>query len=152
MRSPKKPGWSSSGATGPPDLRHESEDFYVGHTLDSALQALLVQARLELNFNARHDPRPAHEIDDIATDAIRKFANALPGLRRLLGPLRRELALEIRLRIVLRLGVSQKTNQHGPLCIRDAATQRNPADVSATVQKWNSRLFKSGLFSQAEST
>ena len=69
---------------GPPDLRHESEDFYVGHTLDSALQALLVQARLELNFNARHEPRPAHEIDDIATDAIRKFANALPGLRRLL--------------------------------------------------------------------
>ncbi len=32
---------------GPPDLRHESEDFYVGHTLDAALQALLVQARLE---------------------------------------------------------------------------------------------------------
>ncbi|KQW57124.1 serine O-acetyltransferase EpsC [Variovorax sp. Root411] len=69
---------------GPPDLRHESEDFYVGHTLDSALQALLAQARLELNFNARHAPRPASEIDDTATDAIRKFANALPDLRRVL--------------------------------------------------------------------
>ena len=29
---------------GPPDLRHESEDFYVGHTLDTALQALWLQA------------------------------------------------------------------------------------------------------------
>ncbi|WP_435458150.1 glycerophosphodiester phosphodiesterase family protein, partial [Variovorax sp. LT2P21] len=69
---------------GPPDLRHESEDFYVGHTLDAALQALLVQARLELNFNARHEPRPASEIDDAATEAVRRFANALPSLRRLL--------------------------------------------------------------------
>jgi len=43
-----------------------------------------VQARLELNFNARHEPRPANEIDDIATEAVRRFANALPGLRSLL--------------------------------------------------------------------
>ncbi|CAA2105544.1 serine O-acetyltransferase EpsC [Variovorax paradoxus] len=69
---------------GPPDLRHESEDFYVGHTLDSALQSLLVQARLELNYNARHEPRPSSEIDGVAADAIRQFANALPQLRRLL--------------------------------------------------------------------
>ena len=69
---------------GPPDLRHESEDFYVGHTLDSALQALLVQARLELNYNARHEPRPSSEVEAAATEAIRQFANALPGLRRLL--------------------------------------------------------------------
>ena len=69
---------------GPPDLRHESEDFYVGHTLDAALQALLAQARLELNFNARHEPRPASDIDDAATEAIREFANSLPALRRLL--------------------------------------------------------------------
>ena len=51
---------------GPPDLRHESEDFYVGHSLDSALQALLAQARLELEFNARHEPRSPGEIDDAA--------------------------------------------------------------------------------------
>ena len=44
---------------GPPDLRHESEDFYVGHTLDSALQSLWTQARLELRYNARHQPRDA---------------------------------------------------------------------------------------------
>lgn len=69
---------------GPPELRHESEDFYVGHTLSTALHALLVQARLELNYNARHEPRPASEIDQIATNAVRQFADALPGLRRLL--------------------------------------------------------------------
>ena len=31
---------------GPTDLREESEDFYVGHTLDSALNALVAQVRL----------------------------------------------------------------------------------------------------------
>ncbi|MGJ3704817.1 serine O-acetyltransferase EpsC [Variovorax sp. AFSI2.2] len=69
---------------GPPELRHDSEDFYVGHTLNTALESLRVQARLELNFNARHQPRPASEIDQAATDAVRQFASALPGLRRLL--------------------------------------------------------------------
>ncbi|MEJ7688204.1 MAG: serine O-acetyltransferase EpsC [Variovorax sp.] len=69
---------------GPPDLRHESEDFYVGHTLDSALQSLLVQARLELLYNARHEPRLPGEIDAQATAAVRDFAAALPGIRRLL--------------------------------------------------------------------
>jgi serine O-acetyltransferase len=33
---------------GPPDLRQEGEDFYVGHTLDHALNDLLEQVRLEL--------------------------------------------------------------------------------------------------------
>ncbi len=69
---------------GPTDLRHESEDFYVGHTLDAALQELLGQARLELNFNARHAAPPAHEIEAQATEAVRAFARALPALRRLL--------------------------------------------------------------------
>ncbi|MFM9923594.1 serine O-acetyltransferase EpsC [Variovorax sp. H27-G14] len=69
---------------GPPDLRHESEDFYVGYTLDAALQALLAQARLELHYNARHEPRPDSEIDGVADGAVRAFANTLPDLRRLL--------------------------------------------------------------------
>ncbi len=69
---------------GPPDLRHESEDFYVGYTLDSALQALLAQARLELRYNARHLPREAEAIDAEAEAAVREFAAALPGIRRLL--------------------------------------------------------------------
>jgi serine O-acetyltransferase len=41
---------------GPVDLREESEDFYVGHTLDVA-NALLAQARLELRYAARHSAR-----------------------------------------------------------------------------------------------
>ncbi|MDR6537710.1 serine O-acetyltransferase EpsC [Variovorax soli] len=69
---------------GPPELRHESEDFYVGHTLDSALQSLLIQARLELRYSARHQPRDAAEIDAEAQEAVRAFAAALPGIRRLL--------------------------------------------------------------------
>ncbi|VTU33138.1 Serine acetyltransferase [Variovorax sp. PBS-H4] len=69
---------------GPPELRHEGEDFYVGHTLDSALQSLLVQARLELRYNARHQPREAAAIDGEAQQAVRDFAGALPAIRRLL--------------------------------------------------------------------
>ena len=69
---------------GPPELRHESEDFYVGHTLDSALQSLLAQARLELRYNARHQPRDPAAIDAEAEQAVRAFAAALPSIRRLL--------------------------------------------------------------------
>jgi serine O-acetyltransferase len=69
---------------GPPDLRHESEDFYVGYTLDSALQSLLTQARLELRYYTRHEPRDPEEIDVEAEKVVREFAAALPGIRRLL--------------------------------------------------------------------
>ena len=69
---------------GPTDLRHVSEDFYVGHTLDAALQELLGQARLELNFNARHAALPVADIEAQATEAVRMFAHLLPEMRRLL--------------------------------------------------------------------
>ena len=69
---------------GPPDLRHESEDFYVGHTLDAALQALLAQARLELAWGQRHAPLSEAALDEQVATAVREFASALPGIRRLL--------------------------------------------------------------------
>jgi serine O-acetyltransferase len=69
---------------GPPDLRHESEDFYVEHTLDAALQSLRVQAQLELHYVARHQPRDDAAVDAQAAAAVREFALALPGIRRLL--------------------------------------------------------------------
>jgi len=69
---------------GPPDLRHESEDFYVAHTLDTALHALRVQVQLELNFNSRHQAPEPVAIERQATEAVRRFAMGLPGLRRLL--------------------------------------------------------------------
>jgi serine O-acetyltransferase len=69
---------------GPVDLREESEDFYVGHTLDSALTALLAQARLELRYAARHDNQDASEVDATALRLIQEFAAALPAMRVLL--------------------------------------------------------------------
>ena len=69
---------------GPVDLREESEDFYVGHTLDAALNALLVQARLELRYAARQTKGDMAAADAQALQVIQGFAAALPALRRLL--------------------------------------------------------------------
>ncbi|MGH8386613.1 MAG: serine O-acetyltransferase EpsC [Pseudomonas sp.] len=69
---------------GPVDLREESEDFYVGHTLDVALNALLAQARLELRYAARHSAEAETEIEAKTIHIIQGFALALPGLRSLL--------------------------------------------------------------------
>lgn len=75
---------------GPPDLRQESEDFYVGHTLDAALHALLAQIRLELAYVQRAGtPRPGPDaggsaLDERARAAAQAFAASLPAIRRLL--------------------------------------------------------------------
>ena len=59
---------------GPPDLRQESEDYYVGHTLGAALQALLVQVRLELQRAARGTDTDASAIEARARSIVRTFA------------------------------------------------------------------------------
>ena len=41
---------------GPAQLHQETEDYYIGYTLDAALEALLGQVRLELCYAARHQP------------------------------------------------------------------------------------------------
>jgi serine O-acetyltransferase len=69
---------------GPPALRKEGEDFYVGHTLDTALHVILEQARLELAYTARLGQPGGTDIDGAALAAVRAFAAALPGIRRLL--------------------------------------------------------------------
>ena len=69
---------------GPVDLREESEDFYVGHTLDAALTALLTQARLELRYAARQSKAELASVDGHALKLIQGFAAALPELRVLL--------------------------------------------------------------------
>ena len=69
---------------GPVDLREESEDFYVGHTLDAALTALLAQARLELRYAARQSKAELAGVDAHALSLIQGFAAALPELRVLL--------------------------------------------------------------------
>lgn len=70
---------------GPADLRQGcSEDFYVGHTLDVALRALLDQVRLELKHVARRKPLDPATLDERAIDIVRQFAAVLPELRVLL--------------------------------------------------------------------
>ncbi|WP_296266745.1 serine O-acetyltransferase EpsC [Pseudomonas sp. UBA6562] len=69
---------------GPVDLREESEDFYVGHTLDTALTLLLTQARLELRYAARQEKSDVASTDARALSLIQAFAAELPHLRVLL--------------------------------------------------------------------
>ncbi|PLZ03866.1 serine acetyltransferase [Burkholderia sp. WAC0059] len=69
---------------GPPDLRQETENFYVGHALDAALHDLLAQASLELRYKARHGGRSHAESDERAVALVRAFAARLPGIRELL--------------------------------------------------------------------
>lgn len=69
---------------GPPDLRQESEDFYVGHTLDSALNGLLQQVRLELRHAARQGREWPKDHEMTAHSIVQDFALALPALRRVL--------------------------------------------------------------------
>lgn len=65
---------------GPVDMRHESENYYVGYTLDAALRGLQQQARLELRRLAPDD----RDADDRAGAIVREFAAGLPSVRRLL--------------------------------------------------------------------
>lgn len=71
---------------GPQELREETEDYYVGHTLDAALNELLRQVQLELIYFARqqniNDDETVLKVQ--ANQIIRLFAAALPGLRRTL--------------------------------------------------------------------
>jgi len=69
---------------GPSHVRQEGEDHYVGYTLDTTLNALLEQVRLELRYTARHDGLTATQVEERAVQIVRDFANALPGLRALL--------------------------------------------------------------------
>lgn len=69
---------------GPVDLREESEDFYVGYTLDVALNSLLDQARLELRYAARQKGQDASCADVHAERLIQDFGSALPTIRRIL--------------------------------------------------------------------
>lgn len=69
---------------GPTDLRHESEDFYVGHTLDTALHTLLTQARLEIRYQYRHEAINEAQVEQRAVKAITGLANRLPHIRSML--------------------------------------------------------------------
>ena len=68
---------------GPPELRQDAEDFYVGHTLDTQLQTLRQQILLELRYaSPLEQGGPA--LESRARHLTRAFALALPDIRRLL--------------------------------------------------------------------
>ena len=69
---------------GPADLRKANEDFYVGHTLDQALNILLQQAVLELRHTHRHAPLDTEDLLQQARGIVGRFASELPTLRRIL--------------------------------------------------------------------
>jgi serine O-acetyltransferase len=66
---------------GPADLRQEGEDYFVGHTLDVALRALVDQMRLELRRAARGTEADEGAIDRRALSIVRTFADTLPSVR-----------------------------------------------------------------------
>lgn len=76
---------------GLPDLKEESLDYFVGHTLDVVLRDLVKQAKLELNFaKSFHDPLTEHS-EPIGNstqiqpeEIVRAFASKLPSIRQLL--------------------------------------------------------------------
>jgi len=69
---------------GPIDLREEVEDFYVGHTIGEALDALLHQVCLELRHLSRDDPEPRERTLERAVAIVRQFGAELPAVRRAL--------------------------------------------------------------------
>lgn len=69
---------------GPSDLRQESEDNYVGHTLDTALNVLLTQVILELRYAVRNAPTEAAGLEQRAVRIVQEFAATLPRVRELL--------------------------------------------------------------------
>ncbi|BEG75083.1 serine O-acetyltransferase EpsC [Achromobacter xylosoxidans] len=66
---------------GPIDLREEVEDFYVGHTIGAALDALLHQVNLELQYVGRDDPAQQADSQQRAIDIVRQFGAELPRVR-----------------------------------------------------------------------
>jgi len=66
---------------GPIDLREEVEDFYVGHTIGAALDALLHQVCLELQYVGRHDHVDPAETQRRAIEIVRQFGAELPRVR-----------------------------------------------------------------------
>lgn len=65
---------------GLPDLQEEGIDYFVGHTLDTALRKLVTQVQLELRFAADASPPRAQN----ACELVRKFALTLPRVRQLI--------------------------------------------------------------------
>jgi len=62
----------------------EGIDYFVGHTLDSALTALFEQINRECRFKAEQNNTPDIDFREIVTQINRQFASRLPAIRELL--------------------------------------------------------------------
>lgn len=69
---------------GPAQLHQETEDYYIGYTLDAALEALFGQVRLELCYASRHGGSAEESVEDKSVAIVRQFAERLPQVRALL--------------------------------------------------------------------
>lgn len=69
---------------GPADLRQSSEDFYIAHALDTALQLLHTQVQIELRYRQRGSNPMTVDVGEAATAAVQTFAQQLPQLRQML--------------------------------------------------------------------
>ncbi|AIT27450.1 putative serine O-acetyltransferase [Bordetella holmesii 44057] len=67
---------------GPLDLREEVEDFYVGHTIGAALDALLHQVCLELEHLGGMTPTARRDTGPRRGDRARLWRGAARGARR----------------------------------------------------------------------
>jgi len=68
---------------GTPDLREDGVDYFVGHTLDTALRELSSQMKLELRYSADIDYSKTPS-EEAAIEKVNQFGRALPKIRRLL--------------------------------------------------------------------
>jgi serine O-acetyltransferase len=68
---------------GVPDLTDEGLDYFVGHTLDTALKTLYGEIRRELRFRANLAPESSEETPE-AVAIVEAFSARLPQVRRLL--------------------------------------------------------------------
>lgn len=67
---------------GPHNLRHASEDYFVGQTLDLALSELHEQVRLDLGYGQRHlGELDSGQVAQQSAEVVRRFARSLPSLR-----------------------------------------------------------------------
>jgi len=68
---------------GMPDLQEDGIDYFVGHTLDTALRDLYVQVQLELRYasDTEHSKSPSNAT---ALDKVRTFSQQLPHIRTML--------------------------------------------------------------------
>ena len=69
---------------GPPSLTEEGVDYFIGRTLDGALQSLLEQVRRELKLAPGFPDNGSAQREEQASKITRAFAANLPKVRSLL--------------------------------------------------------------------